>query len=54
MNKLGLSPKKQVPFDVDEEPVEIDSKTKTEMFRELGKQGGSRQDLLSYTIKKRK
>ena len=34
MNKLGLSPKKQVPFDVDEDPIEIESKTKTEMFEE--------------------
>jgi len=56
MNKLGLSPKKQVPFDVDEEDTnEESSKTKTEMFRELGKQGGSRQDFIKlYHKTKRK
>ena len=54
MNKLGLSPKKQVPFDVDEDPIEIESKTKTEMFRELGKQGGSRQDFIKLYHKTKK
>ena len=55
MNKLGLSPKKQVPFDVDEEETnDENSKTKTEMFRKLGKQGGSRQDFIKLYHKTKK
>ena len=56
MNKLGLSPKKQVPFDVDEDDTnEVNSKTKLKCSESLGKQGGSRQDFIKlYHKTKRK
>lgn len=47
MNTLGLSPKKQISIEVEEdEPAEADSKTKSQMFKELGKKGGSREDFV--------